>query len=1764
MKAKLKKLLTITLSSLLVFNSLNLTAFAKTTVEFDVKNGSTLSFSEIIGKVGEPSLSKVVETYNLTWEKGSKEIEVEIEDLLYHIRVNDELYNNKSHMNSNINFETGLYDIYKGSAEYDVSLKESTEWKNEYDSLLLEIEDLKEEVSNAEEALNTANNELSVEKGKLTLAQTAQNLAQQSYDETLDNYNNADANYEQAKADLVTEKENLVKAQNTLDTAQSEYDSAYSAWDSETNTIKKAVLKAALDAAKKVLDAAQSALDDAKVSYAEKEEALSDADSYKAYLKEQLDEKSAALDNAKANTESAQASVTAAEEKVAEAQNSLDASNTVLDTKWEEVAAHVETITSDDFDYTFVSYSYLNEEEYDAFYVNVYNELTVNTSVTTGEVTAPSAVVNNADGVIDENTYKVYDTNESVTIEVEELKGYNFEVAGATHKESNIYEVGSLMSDKEVTVTYTPAGYSSIQFVNDEIANVTVKDADGNDLNLNAIPAETVAYVTITAKEHYEIENVVLTNKEGTELGTYTNGNYKQFAFTVNPGKTDEGEKYTLTINGEYTSSKITLDIDNEDVITIETDYVWGEPIKYGDTIQFNIAVKDNYEMTYQYIVDENGDTICFVQEGDNSFYPPKGFTGALKIKTESLYNEVLMFSEEDLAMIDESSLFIGLDKENSCTLNEIPVNSTVYVKFDLTDEWMSLNEPLLTVMDVTNPENENEVSVTESDGFYSFKTNTKGVYKLYLNNDNIKSTYSTIAMGEITGANVKVSVDGSADYELTSDSEIKDIKVGSQVVVTITPDENLYVTNAEVVSLSDIQVMQVLQNIDKENGIYKITLTANSDNYVVNVETDNIVLPNENEVAIDKYDILYNDYTSVKCGIDTAFDVAENVEISEYQYLAGTVHINETKVLGIFTIPEINVPIWRNIEDEVPSADELAEEVLQAIKEVSPTIGGLISKNTVKTIIEESGSVIDLHSFGDKAEETVRVLTKESNDYQATTSDSRVVKIEDLRTEVDVDVNENITVVYGSYLTNDELLEKLLEGKLGLVVNGEQIVEDSTHYLALSKDLSKANVGTYTLTVYLENEEDPEYKDVEKKEVTIEVVKADATVTMTTNNVIKYENINKVNADFLYDITTDVLIEEEVAHVPFVIGMNTDNMVATIDMSKLITSNDELIQTLIDSALKLAIGNGKTMTLSEFLPWAKDLILNLEKVGLETNLTEDDFKVLYKTLEEITNEVDLEITVTVDGESYVPNRPGVYVVGVLTTDPNYNTAYGVTYLVLLPEVIEETLSWNFDDLNGVITQPVLDKISLGATANINPENTSRIEYKFIQLDKEVNVSIISANQDNIDEVSKNLQNGAYVQVAYIYEELNDSMLLCEPLIRTFIHAPQQVNIEFKPDENVENVRTFEYNGNPIEMPVVVEKLDGSELKEECLEIKYSGVDSFGNKVHSTEAPTNVGVYVVTATYIEYDENGSLKYAGINVGVMVITPAETKINSYIEDVECPCECDDENCPGNENCSTELDIPSKIEVEDGVEYITIVYDEEGNVNIILPEEWNVETTDVKEELKALMDEISSELSGIDFEINENIVNTIKGIIASFEFTTPDSVKEAVMDAIEKIKDEVGEIKSLVINNEEVYKCGNYSVIAIAFGNNYKVAILEDEFTVYPKEAEDLVDPDNPQNPEDPTEPDNPTDPEEPVNPEDPTDPEEPVNPEEPTNPVDPDDSVDPEDPTEPEKDDEKVVEDNKGTETPNTGDNYSVYLYSLGLLLSFAILTVLGIKRKINN
>ena len=291
---------------------------------------------------------------------------------------------------------------------------------------------------------------------------------------------------------------------------------------------------------------------------------------------------------------------------------------------------------------------------------------------------------------------------------------------------------------------------------------------------------------------------------------------------------------------------------------------------------------------------------------------------------------------------------------------------------------------------------------------------------------------------------------------------------------------------------------------------------------------------------------------------------------------------------------------------------------------------------NTVESLI--------MHSFGKNGTENIRFSY--SGDGQAVRDGELIltVVLTDNRKASAIDVAEAVEVVYNDF-TAESLMNALTEGHIGIhdAETGEPIQDAK---LSFAPDPTKLNAGTHDVTVKFDG--NAEYNGA-TFQVSVTIAKADVTISM--DNATKKPNSGATTGSLIS------VSDENVGYVSFVVAADAleGNASVYVDMSNIVHMDDS-VKDIIDSVL----GTQKTFTISEF----RDLVNKIQELCNTLNIDLDltylkqvaDFLASMESVEGIG---DLQLIVSTDGNIRTENV-GVYIVGAMTTNPNYNVAVDV------------------------------------------------------------------------------------------------------------------------------------------------------------------------------------------------------------------------------------------------------------------------------------------------------------------------------------------------------------------------------------------------------------------------------------------------------------------------------------------------------------------------
>ena len=300
-----------------------------------------------------------------------------------------------------------------------------------------------------------------------------------------------------------------------------------------------------------------------------------------------------------------------------------------------------------------------------------------------------------------------------------------------------------------------------------------------------------------------------------------------------------------------------------------------------------------------------------------------------------------------------------------------------------------------------------------------------------------------------------------------------------------------------------------------------------------------------------------------------------------------------------------------------------------------------------------------------------------------------------------------------------------------------------------------------------------------------------------------------------------------------------------------------------------------------DFPKWVDELLAG----KLSDNITVPQLKALLENIsaefsagmDEVLAQLPENVTLTFDDDA-VADKIGAYVVIAIVTDSDHYPSIDAGYLVFVPALSEVELKWNYEDENGVFTRDLLDYIDLAATAYnketgaANNDATKNITYKFL--------GINANNGFDICDDPATLPNGAYIELAYIELYINNEMVLSDLIARPVVLVASNCTVE------IEEIRT-EFDNTAKIPSIIIKDLEGNTIDATNGQFTYiyAGLQTNGQPYMSDEAPVHAGVYEVIVTYVEYDENGAMRYYGVGVSGILIDLTESTVDVTGGEVE---------------------------------------------------------------------------------------------------------------------------------------------------------------------------------------------------------------------------------------------------------------------------------------
>ena len=753
----------------------------------------------------------------------------------------------------------------------------------------------------------------------------------------------------------------------------------------------------------------------------------------------------------------------------------------------------------------------------------------------------------------------------------------------------------------------------------------------------------------------------------------------------------------------------------------------------------------------------------------------------------------------------------------------------------------------------------------------------------------------------EVTCANAAVTVNGKS---VASGGSVT-IPMNSTATVTFTANENCYMTG---VTVDGEEVDYTSGSIEIKTGVsktYQVSVTAAAkeatevnikpdvkiDYYgtaitagdvleeaLVSVTAGETVVttdPDDVEIVESKLITSYTSYTISKWSdtiglwipVGTSIG-GSNVTIGELEdtykitvYYAGSEKYNASEKVDIefelvdgrkdasLVLKDATIEIT-NLSNATVSADKIKEALYVSSEgngAVSITSIGKYSETT-DTYIPVYSSLIsfgstDLTEFG-KYQVTMELA--ETAQYKSTSA-TAYLTIVDARTPTNIVLKENVTLTYSETLTKEDIYNAV---EATLMSNGQEIDGELTY------TVSGTNAGTQTVEVKYAGS-DTYAASSNTVEVTINKAPVELSVDVE-KNVVKYGEA--------YNATTSV-DPQQVSTIQFVLGLNVNDV--QIQDESLVGWATELNLILPGTIGKL---------LNQYIPEegisSSDLLTALN--GAKTllvgaGMSEETLNGVISTIEQMQEQFG---TLTIKLNADMPTDIGLYLIGAVTADPNYETKLAVNYVAITPDGYKAELDWKIPDANGIITLPVIQDGTYDLSAYVTKVYEGSVE----EAEKELVNLFLGVDVDGniiVTKDQKELAAGAYTEISYILNWGN-TMYYAMPIARAFVVTPQLVDVKFIDGSgNANNDRTFTFDGEHKVMDVAVNGV--KTVPGGSLSVTYYGVRSNGETYNSTTAPSHAGVYTAVAIYTERDSAGEVVKMGADVGAMLIQPAEAII-----------------------------------------------------------------------------------------------------------------------------------------------------------------------------------------------------------------------------------------------------------------------------------------------
>ena len=483
----------------------------------------------------------------------------------------------------------------------------------------------------------------------------------------------------------------------------------------------------------------------------------------------------------------------------------------------------------------------------------------------------------------------------------------------------------------------------------------------------------------------------------------------------------------------------------------------------------------------------------------------------------------------------------------------------------------------------------------------------------------------------------------------------------------------------------------------------------------------------------------------------------------------------------------------------------------------------------------------------------------------------SAVLTLLDGRPVPTIQLNSGVSFTYSPSMEKEAVFDEIFEAVL---VEGEAIAYDDSY---LSYEVSGLTAGNQTVTVTYSDSGIyqaalPATMEFEIKQAPVEITVNSQTVKygaalenfVTTDPTIDtYQFVLGLDVSKMYLENGEKLAGYE-TEVNLVLPFGLDDILANLSDEKIlgVASPREIASALLtpifeDLSAGVDAGElaGYLDTLKEYLPY-----LGMSAESLDILVT------AMTSLEEQLDGVIIKVNAP------LPSDIGVYVVGAVTGDSNYETDLAVGYLVITPDGHKATLDWKFQEENGFVTLPALQsgEYDLGAYVTAVAEGTKE------EAEAALTNLFLGVNADGeivITEEQAELSVGAYAEVAYVFNWGN-VIYYAEPIARAFAVVPELVDVKFVDETGApNNDRLFTFTNEAHDLKYTIDGV----VSTNATSLNYIGIQTNGKVYNSTVAPKHSGAYTAVVTYSEKNDAGEYIRGGVDAAVMVIKPTTATI-----------------------------------------------------------------------------------------------------------------------------------------------------------------------------------------------------------------------------------------------------------------------------------------------